>query len=309
MRRETAWDLRAFRSRLVVRGELVLRTALRVSAGRDTQIEAAADLPVLTDVAGRPYIPGSSLKGACRAATEALLRGAVDPAANAACVSVPRDETTAIPDVCLTQATVARLKQLAPGEAWEELKQRRPAYEPTQSLDANLRALSCWTCRVFGAPWLAGKVLVRDLALAPDWQELARAEVRDGVAIDRDTARAAHQRKYTYEAVPAGTHFDVEMVVENATEAELGLVWLGLEAMRRGLIRLGGGRSRGLGACALEIDWASTQWMTAESLPESLFPDEPGTIVGALGSGGELTVTRWREQFLTELQGGDHAAA
>lgn len=65
-------------NRLLLRGTLVALTALRIGAGRSTSI-SGSDLPVLRDAAGRPFIPGASLKGALRARAEALIRAAAQP--------------------------------------------------------------------------------------------------------------------------------------------------------------------------------------------------------------------------------------
>lgn len=294
-------DMRSFQRRLTLRGRLTLRTGLRVGAGRDPLLEVS-ELPVMKTADGRPYIPGASFKGAWRATTEALLRGLPDHRAkNLACLSVPRDEETVPPQVCLTTAAVNRLKTTPP-EKWAEILNGRAIQVKGKSLDEALRILSCRTCRVFGAPWLAGKVLVKDLTLAPGWEGLVEPQVRDGVAIDRDKGSAADKRKFAYEVVPADTPFEVEIVVENPGDAELGLAWLGLRAFQQGRIPLGGARSRGLGWCTLEIDWGRSQWLTPENLLASLFTEDPDQPVGALEeeSGSEL-VERWWRTFLQEI--------
>lgn len=291
-------DMSAFHSRLVLRGALQLRTDLRVGAGRDTQIEASADLPVVKTVDGRPYIPGMGFKGAWRAAIESLLRGLPDhEEKNLACISVPRDEEAVPPEVCLTAAAVSRLKAAAPSE-WDQVLDGRAADVKGKSMDEALRILSCQVCRVFGAPWLAGKALVKDLIIASDWADLARPQVRDGVAIDRDKGSAAPRRKYTYEVVPAGTLFDLEIVIDNASQAELGLAWLGLLALQRGWVPLGGARSRGLGWCELEIDWSNSRLLTRDNMVESLFPDDPALPAGSLEKSGATQATEWLDAFL-----------
>lgn len=305
-------DMRAFQRRLTLRGTLTLRTGLRVGAGRESAVETS-ELPVVKTAAGRPYIPGSSFKGAWRAATEALLRGlqAEKGVTNLACLSVPRlDER---PDgesqtTCLYQAEVTRLKTLPP-ERWDEVIGQRAIQVSGLSVDEALRVLSCRTCRVFGAPWLAGKLLVKDLLLESAWEDLVEPGMRDGVAIARDKGSAAPKRKFAYEVVPAGTSFDVEIIVENGSDAELGLAWLGLIAFQNGQILLGGARSRGLGWCVLEIDWGRSQWLTHDRLLASLFPKDEGQPVGALAEDGSAWAERWQQTFLQEsgLRGSDDA--
>lgn len=308
-------DMRSFQRRLILRGRLTLHTGLRIGAGREPLLEVS-ELPVVKTVDDFPYIPGTSFKGAWRAATEALLRGLQSDlrGANLACLSVPRPEKPS--DVCLSQAQVTQLKTESP-QRWEEIldgrfaevRARIEGLSAERARDVALRTLSCHTCRVFGAPWLAGKVLVKDLMLVPELEDMVEPEVRDGVTIDRDKGSAADKRKFAYEVVPPDTSFQVEIVVENASDAELGLAWLGLRAFRHGRIPLGGARSRGLGWCSLEIDWSRSQWLTSGNFLLSLFPEENGQLIGALeAETGAEWVERWWRAFLREagLEGGAH---
>jgi CRISPR-associated RAMP protein (TIGR02581 family) len=308
-RNEQAPDMQAFYRRLTLRGVLTLRTGLRIGAGRDLLFDMS-ELPVVKTADGRPYIPGASFKGAWRAATESLLRGLQDgtSATDLACLSVPRDEETVPPRICLTTAAVNRLKTTPPGD-WPKVLDGRAVLVAGKSLDEALRILSCWTCRVFGAPWLAGKVLVKDLLLEPTWAGIVQPQVRDGVTIDRDKGSAAPKRKFAYEVVPAGTPFAFEVIVDNGSDAELGLAWLGLQAFQRGQIPLGGARSRGLGWCELKIDWQGSQWLTRDNLLAGLFPEDPTQPVGILAEGGPAQAEGWWQAFLREtgLGGSDDA--
>ena len=298
-------DFRTFHSRLIIHGTITLRTGLRVGAGRDTEAQSGADVPVVKLADGSPYIPGSSFKGAWRAFTESLLRGIARPGQNLACISVPRDETTLQPVVCLTSAAVTRLKNSDPSpQAWSEIvgPKRAAEIEGLESLDEVIWQLSCRTCQLFGAPWLAGKAWVKDLLLKADWRELVRPAVRDGVAIDRDKGTAADKRKYTYEVVPQETPFDLEIMVQNPDVTDLGLAWLGLTAFQRQMIPLGGARSRGLGWCELKVNWEQTRLIEREMLVDALFPDEGDTRPGgALGEQGPEKVAQWRGDFMQSI--------
>jgi len=107
--------------------------------------------------------------------------------------------------------------------------------------------------------------MVRDLPVVPEtWFD--HYLVRDGVAIDRDTETAAEGLKYDFEAVPSGVGFRFEMVIENASDAELGLALLGLREFEMGNVALGGAASRGLGSVKLALDWAQSEWVTATNL-------------------------------------------
>jgi CRISPR-associated RAMP protein (TIGR02581 family) len=234
------WDFTCFHNRLRVTGTLRLKTALRVGAGRSTAA-AEVDLPVVKNEAERPYIPGSSLKGALRAYTESLLRALEaqrhrdpdkEPALSCLSVSKPEWGLSYAEAGCLTTELVKDKKE-------------KLADDP-ERLDRELWEESCWACRVFGAPWLASRVLVKDLTVDEStWSN--RYQLRDGVAIDRDTETASEGKLYQFEAVPAGTCFSFELVAENLTPEEQGLLFLGLRAFECGQVPLGGARSRGLG--------------------------------------------------------------
>ena len=65
-----------FKNRLELTGTLTTVTALRISAGRSSE-PIGSDLPVIKDALGKPFIPGSSFKGAMRSRLESFLRGIV----------------------------------------------------------------------------------------------------------------------------------------------------------------------------------------------------------------------------------------
>ena len=81
------WD--TFENRLRITGELVAVTGMRVGMSAESAMPTATDLPVIKDANGRPFIPGSSLRGAVRAHIERIVRafepsvgngrGALDP--------------------------------------------------------------------------------------------------------------------------------------------------------------------------------------------------------------------------------------
>jgi CRISPR-associated RAMP protein (TIGR02581 family) len=262
--------MQGFESRVELRGRLELVTGLRVGAGRGEEV-ISTDLPVVKTVDGRPYIPGTSFKGAWRAFTEMVLRTVqAQPEVeerNLACFPLTRrQDVEGRPQPCLTMEGVKKLKDENQGSLAE--------------LDRVLRERSCWTCRVFGAPWLASKVLVRDLPVVEG--TFGRSEMRDGVAIDRDTGKVSGGRKYQFEAVSAETEFGVEILIENGSQAELGLAWLGLRAMMLGAIPLGGARSRGLGQCRFVPDWANCCYVQATDLVSYLFEGTNSTDGGAV---------------------------
>jgi CRISPR-associated RAMP protein (TIGR02581 family) len=230
---QTMIDFARFHSRLWMRGRLRLDTPLRIGSGGMSSA-TETDLPVVKDIAQRPYIPGSSFKGAFRAHLEAILR-ALDP--TLACDSIAKQPNVPVAG-CLTMDEVAEKKQ---------------KIEDAKALSQELIAKSCWACRVFGSQWLASKVAFKDMRVVEEtW--FGRYLERSGVAIDRDTETAGEGLLYALEAVPTNVEFAFEMMVENADDAEQGLVLLGIREVERGQMLLGGARSRGLGWVTLSVD-------------------------------------------------------
>jgi len=224
----TALDRSQLRARYRITGRIVLDTALHIGGGRNPS--AVTDSPVVRDGTGRPFIPGSSLKGAFRAAVERLVP------------NIPGLRTCGLSDA--PEACANRLR-----EALKDSK-NIPETELLELLDHIL----CDTCRTFGTTHLASVALFHNAPIAEVWRSLPEVpiQVRDGVGIDRDSERAREGIKYDFEVVPPQTTFDFALTLENPVERDLGLIALGLQELIAGVIPLGGIRSRGLGRCHLE---------------------------------------------------------
>jgi CRISPR/Cas system CSM-associated protein Csm3 (group 7 of RAMP superfamily) len=97
----------------------------------------------------------------------------------------------------------------------------------------------------------ASRILIEDARVeAPGDGQVIMVEVRDGVGVDRFTGAAANQIKFDRAILPSGTQIGLEMVVELAAgeERTRALVYQMLRALQAGRIRLGAGKSRGLGS-------------------------------------------------------------
>jgi CRISPR-associated RAMP protein (TIGR02581 family) len=227
----------SFTSRMELRGRVTAETAFRIGAGRSSAVHGT-DLPVVRDAQDRPYIPGSSFKGVLRARLESLVRAVRDDR-HLACKPTENDEW------CITSTAIGAYKEQLQGTV-------RPQDRDRQLTDW-IAARSCLLCLTFGSPWLASKVLVRDL-LVDERLWFGQFQVRDGVAIDRDTETADDGKLYDYEVVPAGSQFQFRLVLENAEAWQWGSVLLGLHAFETASVPIGGGKSRGLGWLRLTLD-------------------------------------------------------
>jgi len=262
--KDTRTDFRTPTQQVRLRGQLTARTALRIGAGRSYDV-LGDDLPVVKDSLDRPVIPGSSLKGALRAYAESVLR-ALEPLVERLDADPPLS-CDPLTKPCLSSDEVTDLKK-------------------KKNADAQLQAKSCWACRLFGAPWLASRVLVKDLSVREEtW--FGHFGHRDGVSINRDKGTAQHKKRYTFETVPEQTVFDFELVVNDGSDAELGLLLLTLEGIDNGQISIGGARSRGLGSISLDTDWDHVEQITPDNALEAL---------GARVLGKDVPTTAWSHQ-------------
>lgn len=206
--------------RYLFTGRLVMDSGLHIGGGRDAL--TTTDSAVMKYIDDRPFIPGSSMKGAFRSAVERVA-GSLAPRVKSCGLAVGNDED------CPT-----------------------PVHLDATAVDDEMLARLCHTCGLFGSPFMAAKVRFSDLAVVPStWAGIT--EVRDGVGIDRDSERAVDRVKYDYEVVPSETEFDFSLVLENPNSErhELGLVAVGLRELEAGMIPMGGIRTRGLGRCHL----------------------------------------------------------
>jgi CRISPR-associated RAMP protein (TIGR02581 family) len=239
----TTNDFSKFHGRLELLGRLVLLTPLQIGSGIADDM-FGADLSVVKDAFGRPYIPGSSFKGVLRSYVESVLR-AHDERLACLCVTDQPDHS------CPTPQKHALLEQRA-----QHLIDNPPdnvQLDQDNIWDYIYLQDTCRVCQVFGANGLASKVLIPDLPV-DDATWAGHYQIRHGVSIDRDTGTQAAQRLFNTEAVPAGTAFHCRVFVENGSLADQGLVLLGLKAFERSLVTLGGAASRGLGQIQLQID-------------------------------------------------------
>ena len=177
-----------------------------------------------------PFIPGSSLKGAFRAAVERIVP------------NILRLCTCGLADT--DESCARKLREATKDRQLDE-----------QAMLGLLDDILCSVCRVFGSTHLASAILFHDAPLTDVWRYLpdVPTQIRDGVGIDRDSERAVDGVKFDFEVVPAQTTFEFKLVLENPTHEALGIIAIGLQEFRGGMVPLGGIRSRGLGRCHLEV--------------------------------------------------------
>ena len=180
------------------------------------------------------YLPGSSLKGVFRSHLEKVVnsikpRVACDPLSQSG--GTRRDDGT----------------QLYRTSCGRRIEERSPSHEKYAS--------SCPTCRLFGSTSFIGRISIDD-AYLPHGSVGTKAlvEHRDGVAIDRLTGGASGGAKFDMEVVTSGTTFHTTIHLRNFEIWQLGMLFIIIQDMEDELIRIGSGRSRGLGKIVATIN-------------------------------------------------------
>ena len=219
-------------------GKLQATSALHIGSGSQ---DDNSDMPVIRDSNGRPFIPGSSLRGVMRSLVERTLAGVMphrtcllfDRSSHSHCPTVNEDARKLVATTTESRGVdAAVLLLLAPNPALGRL---------------------CDTCLLFGSPFMASKLKIADLPLLDAESALS---VRHGVGIDRDTGRAADAVKYDYEVVEMkspGWTFRLEVIGENLNANDFSLLAIAWKQMESTLT-VGGKAGSGLGRCKLTLE-------------------------------------------------------
>jgi len=241
-------DFSSFENRYHITANIMMEKPLHIGKGISLE-PIGTDLPVIKTPDGRPYIPGSSIKGVLRTQFEKFLRTLdsqnrwIEGRRVWACNILEEKER------CIPPKKKINPERKSKEELEEESKENGRINE--KKLTEKILEKSCTACILFGSNELASKVYIKDAFLA-DNNYLVKTEIRDGVAIDRDTGTTKPGAKFDYEIVPAGSSFKFEAILENVDALEVGLFGLILKLWERGEIAIGGKISAGLGWGKLE---------------------------------------------------------
>jgi CRISPR-associated protein Csm3 len=255
--------------KLLLEGDLTCETGLHIGAGKGSLEIGGADNPVVKDAFGRPYIPGSSLRGKLRSLLEQAL-GLTTPA-ELVYVSRRRGQEVRIHQSDRPDDEVCVLFGRNPGRV------DRVAGEAMESPVATPSRLT-----VYDAPLDADSITVQMRENLDD--ELT--EVKSENAVDRITSQANPR---TLERVPAGARFRVRMVLDILCEPDRELVGRLFEGLR--LLEddaLGGGGSRGSGRVRfsnLRMVWRNREFYSAGAAETELIAGGDLAAVQALAAG------------------------
>ena len=209
------------------------------------------------------YLPGSSLKGVFRSHIEKVIRTLKD---GVVCNPFVKTEDKAEEQgnqlVCSDYAEVScgDKFEVRQKDQWRNTQWRRKK-ENLSKKNEDVYRDSCPACRLFGSTSFIGRVSISDAYLAEDSQK--KTEQRDGVGIDRFTGGAANRAKFDLEVVSPGVSFETNIYLRNFEVWQLGMLMLIVQDLEDGLIRVGSGKSRGLGSVKGEISEMSVNYIGA----------------------------------------------
>ena len=225
--------------KLILEGELHCETGLHIGAGKGSLEIGGADNPVVKDSHGRPYVPGSTLRGRVRALLEQATGAAVP--SELVFISKRKGQEVRIHQSDRPDDEICILFGRSPG------RMEKVGGGDLESNHATPARLS-----VFDAP------LVNE-SITPQMRETLDdelTEVKSENAIDRITSQANPR---TLERVPAGAKFRIRMVLDLLCTEDAVLPALLVQGLR--LLEddtLGGGGSRGSGRVKfgdLKLTW------------------------------------------------------
>src|SRR5436309_492163 len=225
--------------KLILEGEMLCETGLHVGAGKGSLEIGGSDNPVVKDAFGRPYVPGSSLRGKIRSLLEQSSGLAIP--SELVFLSRRKGQEVRIHQSDRPDDEICILFGRSPG------RMEKVGGGDIESNHATPARLS-----VFDAPLVSESITPQMRESLDD--ELT--EVKSENAIDRITSQANPR---TLERVPAGARFKTRLVMDVLCEEDAPLFMRVLEGLR--LLEddaLGGGGSRGSGRVSfsnLKLVW------------------------------------------------------
>ncbi len=257
-----------FKLQIKTEGPLLVKSGYATAHGPDMS-------PVLTYRNGQEqvFIPGSSLKGVFRSHIEKVIRSV-----NEELVCLPYEKPNFVNEnnrlICpnYSRAFCGNRFELRKKNTVQDDKRNKWKLlnSDLEDKDGNRKDInpivyhdSCPVCRLFGSTFFIGRISVGDayltLTTPPDVKRYV--ETRDGVGIDRFSGGAAQGALFNLLVVSAGTSFQTDILLRNFEIWQLGAVMLILQDMEDELIRVGSGRSRGLGHIKGAVNQVDIQYL------------------------------------------------
>lgn len=270
--------------RITTTGPLLIKSGHASVSGPDMT-------PVLTFRNGKQevFIPGSSLKGVFRSHIEKI---AISLKPRVVCYPFEGNEDK--------QADLSQRQHDYRDSCGGMFNQFSKRSEDNRRLLEDRTDLvyadSCPTCRLFGSTGFIGRLAISDAYLVSS--EIK--EQRDGVGIDRLTGGASYGAKFELEVVSTGVVFETNIHLRNFEIWQLGMLFVVIQDMEDELIRLGSGRSRGLGNIRATISDQDTNGRPGGFVASAIRgSQEPADQLWGLGRWlDDESYGTWRDDYL-----------
>ena len=256
--------------KLILEGEIHCESGLHIGAGKGSLEIGGADNPVVKDSHGRPYIPGSTLRGRVRALLEQATGMAIP--SELVFLSKRKGQEVRIHQSDRPDDEICILFGRSPG------RMEKVGGGDLESNYATPARLS-----VFDAPLVTESITPQMRETLDD--ELT--EVKSENAIDRITSQANPR---TLERVPAGARFRIRMAVDVLCPEDAALPGLLVQGLR--LLEddtLGGGGSRGSGRVRfadLKLTWRGKDYYASGAAEREIASG--ADLAGLQGKLGEI---------------------
>jgi CRISPR-associated protein Csm3 len=247
---------------------LKLKTPLHIGGNHEDAV--SSDLPIMRAADGRPFIPGSSVKGLLRTASERVSH----------LLHNEKESCFLNEGGCNPLKDPAIEKLVAQGNEKEVYKE--------------IYNHLCPVCQTFGGGSIASKIKANHVFFDSN----TKTRVREGIKINRETGTVEGGALFNYEYIQPGIEFTIELEAENLTNTNKKVIALALAQLKQNLIRFGGLQARGLG----EVEFVSGSIEKVEISKENRLE----SIAYLLGEKNTSKV-QTLEDFLTEtlLKEGD----
>lgn len=205
-----------------------LKNITPIHVGGNSEDSVTSKNPIMrVSENGNPFIPGSTLKGLMRSASERLAHLFFDR------------------EPCYLDGdkACAPHKNVKIEEKIKEIEQKEDRKISEEKIYNLYYDELCPICRTYGGGSIASKVKFEHIVFPAN----TLTNIREGIQIDRDTGTVKGNRFYNYEYILPNYEFEMVITAENMTEENLKVLALALAQLQGNQIRIGGMLARGLG--------------------------------------------------------------
>ncbi|MHA1360293.1 MAG: type III CRISPR-associated RAMP protein Csx7 [Candidatus Helarchaeota archaeon] len=222
-------DHRYLSNRLIVKGELITKSPLRIGGSREESPYQIADMGVIRIFHNGnlvPYIPGSSIKGVLRSTVEKIYK------------------TLELKYIC----EITNPKNSCGGRFRSQLNKAMNNRD-NEKLRSIIEENFCDVCKIFGTSGYRSNILINDAY--PISNNSFKIEKRTGIGIDRIQGFVSRKALYTTEYLTPNSKFHFSMMMENLPLRLIRWVFLAIAFLNQQRSFIGSFSTKGFGRIEL----------------------------------------------------------